>query len=286
MKMNEKKQNKNISPSNLSERVLGKIESGETKVRPHSYFVARNYLLWSVAVAAVLLGAFSVSSIIFRLSNFHLLVHKNTSVFNNIETAWELVPLIWFVAFGLFAYLAYEEVRATKQGYKYKFSTLLLAMMVASVVLGFAFYSIGSGYVLDKMAARYVPFHPDVEMLGERAWERPQAGFIAGEIVEVSPESFILSGPDDSLWRVEYSEMLVKNDKDLVQVGRRIGVMGGVLEESEIFIACSVSPLEVRGKGRLSPKPNSIKDELRKSVGERNNELLRIKDCKDVYNLR
>jgi len=287
MKMNEQKPKTENHSHNLTERVMGKIESGDTKLRPRSYFATRNYLMWSLAVAAILLGALAVSSVIFRVSNFHLITPRGVEDLSDLENVWELLPLIWLVAFTLFGYLAYEEIRATRQGYKYELSTLLLVMVVSSGVLGVAFYSVGSGYVLDKMASRYVPFHPDIEVLRERVWQQPQGGFVSGEVVELTPEGFILTGPESSLWQVEYGDWLSEEEKALIEVGKRVGVIGGFLEEGEEFIACALKPLEVRGRGPMMVRsePESLREELRERIGERNDELLRIKDCRDARNL-
>ena len=272
----------------ISEKVLEKIE--ENHATPHSkiYFVWRNTVLWGCALVTLVLGGLVMSSLIFRLTNFsRVFVPGVLEIREEVSHIFFLLPLLWVIALVVFGYIAYQEIRSTKEGYKYELSTVLLMLVLLSGILGAIFYRVGSGYVLDHVAARFVPFHHDVEMLQKETWFRPEEGFLVGEVKEVKEESFLLEDPAMKLWNISYISGFPETEKVFVTTDAYVGVRGEMIDVGEgFFTACIIRPLDLRGTRPRPPErglvdPNIITQE-RTLQNERKNIEERIIECEGV----
>ncbi|MEK7585173.1 MAG: hypothetical protein AAB455_01480 [Patescibacteria group bacterium] len=234
----------------ISEKVLERIEAEKAVPTPRFYFRARNLAMWSLAAAALIFGALACSTIIFRLHNLGRIFPPRASQLEDFYDFLTAAPLLWFATFIIFGYLAYREVRQTKRGYKYELSTLLLTMVVASGVLGAIFYNLGSGYLIDRLAADHLPFQRGVEMLQRERWFNPEHGFLMGEVAEKREKDFLLSDPRGNVWFVTYATTTAAGEKELVVVARRVGLLGRILnEQTRTFEVEQIRPIEVRGQG-------------------------------------
>ncbi len=272
----------NETQTKLSDSILKRIEAGETVPRPRSYFVLRGVTLWCMALLSLFLGALAVATIIFRISNFlHLLPPPDETFSYELI---EMLPFLWFLVLGLFGYVAYREFRHTRGGYKYELSTVLLGMVVVSGMLGFALYSAGTGYVLDRFAGRFVPFQPDVEHLQRERWLRPEHGLLVGEVVEELVEGFILRDLEGEEWRVIFGHTLPELPDEVLNGSLRVGVRGVVSEEDEhAFIACHYRILELAGRGVFAPAPPTHRPFASSTEPhERNSTATRTTKCEDV----
>lgn len=277
---------KPIRTNTIAEKVLEKIEKQHTVPYSRFYFSIRNVLIWLFAAFALLIGALAVSSIIFRLANVPRMMPPGGQI-ETIHGGIAMLPILWIIVLGIFGYVAYREIRLTKQGYRYELSTLLLAMVVISGVSGIALYSVGSGYVLDRTAAQYVPFHRDIELLQQNAWLKPENGFLVGEVLEVTDAGFTLSDPESKAWDVVYADSLTNGEKETVTKGTHVGIRGEQLDaEGGAFLACKVRSLELKGKGPFMRPPLKERgeraDRVIRTNGERKMVNERTTECEGV----
>jgi hypothetical protein len=244
MYMNNEEQSKKISES-----VLEKIKETSTKPKSFWYFKTKDIGLWILAVMTTLLGALSVSSIIFRLSNISRLVPNNLPA--ELRPPHEILlslPFFWLVLFLVFAFTLSKEIRLTKTGYKYETKTVFAVIGVISCTLGVGLYFVGSGYILDRFASHHIPFHPDIEILQSQGWFRPETGFLVGEVVTVGDDIFSLRDPGGALWQIR-----LDNDVDGVPViiseGERLGLRGVKDADDFQFTVCDIRLLDFAGRG-------------------------------------
>ena len=240
----------NQEPKPISEQILKRIEEERAVPRARSYFIFRNVVMWLLAGLALLLGALAASSIIFRIHNAGIVFPPRESRLEDFYDLLTLIPIIWLIVLALFGYLAYREIRKTKQGYKYELSTLLLVMIVVSGILGAMLYKLGSGYALDNFAGRHFPFHHNVEMLQRERWLDPLRGLLIGEVAEKLSGAFVLIDPRGVRWQVSYGTTTSAGEKDLIIVGARVGLLGQITNQaSSTFMLHYIKPLGVRGRG-------------------------------------
>jgi len=268
-------------PLRISVLVLQKLEKRKYIPTPKAYFVLRNTLMWVLALFSILFGAFSVSGILFRMVNVFQ-VFPSSPRFGHV---FDLFPLFWMLLFGLFMYVTYLEVRRTNQGYKYHLSWIAGLMLAVSGILGIVFYCVGVGFLLDKAAARYVPFNRDIEVMQKERWYNPEQGFLVGEVLraEEKKEMFVLRDPEGGLWDVLFTAGLTDDERDIVSEGHMIGIKGMIHEKDrKLFIACRIVDAEIQGKGYfLSPRIRVLLD-IGSSTNERNSEDIRMTICEGV----
>lgn len=258
-------------------KVLDRIERERVTPRAKEYFTVRNLLVWLLALVALGLGALMVAGIIYRTSNVPNVLPPGADKLALGE--WlPFLPVVWLVALGLFGYLAYREIRHTRGGYRYELSTVLLGLLLASGVLGLLLYAMGSGYVMDRATARVVPFHRDLETIQRETWLRPQSGRLVGQVAEVTAEGFTLTVPTGEEWTVRMSEANAKEAFD-IEPGARVGVRGTVTDAGvNVFSACEIRILEIRGRGIGAPSARPIPP----VPGERNTTPLRSNECERI----
>lgn len=271
----------------ISDLVLAKIETDKAVPRSKAYFVLRNVLMWSLAIFSLVFGALSISSILFRISNIAQVLPPSVRLEYSFDM-FNLFPVFWVMVFGLFVYVACLEIRHTKQGYKYHLSWVVGSMLVVSGILGVTLYYLGVGFILDKVASRFVPFNRDIEMLQKDRWLSPETGFLVGEVekAEDEQEVFILRDPEDIAWEVLFSGALTDEEKDLVREGRKIGLQGMVAPgEDHLFIACKIVSVEIRGRGKFAMPVSRVRMLVEADDGtssERNFLELRTNVCEGV----
>lgn len=262
----------NSEHSPLSEKILSRIQDAGVRPIPKSYFSLRNIALWILAALSLIAGALSVSSIIFRFANLPAVLPPGATL--AIPIAIRLMPFIWIVLLTIFGYLAYQEIRATRKGYRYEFSTILLTLLLASVVLGCGFYATGLGARLDRYAARHVPFVGKLDEEQRVRWMRPERGFLIGEIQTIEGTTLTLIDPAKHTWTVLVDEEL---SLESIEHGTRVGVRGIIASSSEFqFTACDIRSLEFAGE-RKAPFPRFAHDEP-----ETKPDSARTKECEGV----
>lgn len=261
----------------ISDKVLERIENATPRSR--TYFLLRNAGMWVLASLSIVIGALAVSSIIFRAVNAGAALRPGTPPVSEVLL---VVPFLWIILLVAFGYLAYREIRSTRKGYKYEFSTLILGTLLASCVLGIVFYTTGAGFILDRAAARLLPFHADLERVQRDRWQKPEDGFLVGVITARTDNGITLTDPTNVIWNVSFAESLSTTSIASLAEEERIGIRGQLLNANEhTFLACSVRSLEFEGRGpvrRSSPPP------YRPGIttDERNNPPQRSNGCEDV----
>lgn len=235
----------------ISEKVLDKIKSENIKPRSRFYFAVRNFGIWTLVTFTILLGSLSVSSLIFRIVNINIICPSNLNIkcLDSFEDFLSVLPSLWVICLGFLGYLAYKEIRFTDKGYRYKLSTLILSLILASCILGTVFYEFGSGYLLDDFASRHVPFHRGMEMIQREKLMNPEMGILIGRVISVSDDGLILNDPARILWSVSFDDYLEDEDKEFIEEGLRVGIKGELTSEEEnTFRAIIIKPLNFRGQ--------------------------------------
>lgn len=258
----------------ISEKVLERIE--HTTPRSRRYFVLRNAGIWALAGAAIFVGALAVASVIFRAVNTGAVIRPGMSPFRLVFLA---VPILWALLVGAFGYVAYREIRSTRKGYKYEFSTVLLGTLLASTVLGIAFYVSGAGFVLDRLAVRNLPFKADLEHLQQERWFQPESGFLIGTVRADAGAAVQVTDPEDVVWAVQFTDAVSEKKIESLEEGERVGLRGRALNTKELtFLACDIRSLEFDGRGPLFMRQHAKRMH---ALGERKMPPERSTECED-----
>jgi hypothetical protein len=256
----------------ISDKVLERIK--DTQPYSRTYFMVRNIGMWSLAGLSILIGGLAISSTIFRVANAPAALRPGVPPISELLL---VMPFLWLIVLGGFGYLAYREIRSTRKGYKYEFTTLMLGTLLASFVFGILFYVTGMGFLLDRFAARHVPFHPDLERVQQDRWLNPRDGFLVGVIEDTSENGIEVTDPGNVVWQVSFAESVSDEQIAVLSQGERIGIRGVLLDvETHMFLACAIRSLEFEGRGSVPPPERLF------ARGERNTPPPRSTECEGV----
>lgn len=234
----------------LSQKILHQIEEKQIAPKSKWSFLLKDWLVWVFSFISVLIGAIAVAVMIFIVRNNDFAIYQELGLGTGGMVLRSL-PYIWFVFFAAFIVVAHYNFRHTKEGYKFKLSTIIAGTFLASVVLGTGFYWIGLGRLVDdrlaSMAAPYRQFvHPE-----HARWLQPEEGLLSGRVGDIENEHhFILIDKTGKEWRIIVlpnaippqlqSVLTIETDEELRLFGRPIGV--------DSFEAKRVFPWDVNGR--------------------------------------
>jgi hypothetical protein len=236
-------------------RVLDRITREQLRPLPRSRFIIQNVGLWVFGALSILFGAIAAAAGLFAFANagwrYYVATHDNLFTFI-IQTA----PFLWLITLAVFAVIGYELFRHTQGGYRYRFSVVVVASVVASFALGGALYAFGLGEIIEETIGAHVPFYQPAIMAEQALWDHPERGLLAGRVVSLAPDfsSFTLLSFDGSLWSVDGDD-LRHMDEETIARGGLVRIVGVPLASTTAtttsaegpFHACFVFPWEVYG---------------------------------------
>jgi hypothetical protein len=286
----------------LSESIIGRIKNERIAPVPRWHFLFKSYAFWALFGFSMILGSLSFS-VIMHIANsgdLGMLAHLQG---NLLTSVFMLLPYFWLFSLAVFAFVAYFNVRFTKQGYRFRRRWIMLGSVGLSVFFGSIFYALGLGNQIDSAMAKTVPFY-DVSKHKARTelWLQPEIGLIMGKVIKFDDVSKQLTIQDElgKNWEVEENVIKAKISEPIVEgkiikiIGKKRGTNTFIADEIRRCSDCQDdedSDSEDDGKSdtkeenlRISENDDeNIKDESRKisnedeksegSNNERENEL-------------
>jgi hypothetical protein len=271
----------------LASKVLERIAGENVVPRARWHFLLHNSVLWSLWVGSIVIGAMAVAASIFTVANFQWGFYQATHD-TLFEFVVESLPYLWIVALGLFTFVAYQNVRHTKRGYRYPLWIIVGLNITGSCFGGMFLYAVGGGQFVDETIGEHIPLHQPFMAVERGRWMQPERGLIAGEVVIINEEegTLVLRSFDGDEWQVETTS-LHEPDWDALNDFTQVRIVGVPVLESGMHLlhACFVLPWKVHG--RMGGGPPPPKEGVRSIVmhfieHERNEMAERSNECKDV----
>ena len=224
----------------ISQKTLKTIE--EKKIRPEAkwHFLLKDYSLWFFFVFSVILGALSVSAILFMVTDHDWDVYEylDRSLFEHVFIS---MPYLWISILLFLMFFAYYDFEHTRQGYRYEIHKIILASVLISIIFGAVLFFGGVGQGIHEVFSRQVPFYNNLVYDKYDVWDNPQKGLLSGEITNVENENeFLLRDFKGNFWRIDKEESLECLDRcfdeSLIQTGRQIKLIGQMGTDSIFFV--------------------------------------------------
>lgn len=192
--------------SEIVDKVLNKIKEEQVKPTPRWQFVLHNWLIWSLGLMALLVGALAFSVIIFMEVNTELWLAPHVGR-GRLTFLLVTLPYAWIILLVLFVLLADYQLRSTKHGYKWGILWITTGSMLASAVLGVLFYMAGIGQSLDRAFLSHVPYYETIGNRRSQIMLQPEMGVVGGVIINVvDDDDFEMRSVDRTLWVVDSSD--------------------------------------------------------------------------------
>ncbi|HCC67912.1 TPA: hypothetical protein DEP90_01705 [Patescibacteria group bacterium] len=233
----------------ISREILEKIEKEDIKPIGRWSFVLRNYILWTLFVLNILFGSigFALTIFLFDSSDAFELILSVNDLFEVLILA---IPMVWVVLTILFVVIAYLNFRYTDKGYKLSFVKLVITNTLMIMVLGYGIYSMGLPRYINGILAERIPEYARIVDPRYRVWDRPEQGYLAGEIVSLKEslegEYIMIIDLNGEQWSVNITDAQIRRAVSL-RKGEKIKAYGNMFEDNT-FKASDVLPWEGRGR--------------------------------------
>ena len=231
----------------LSQAILEKIKSKHITPKPRWQFLLNDYAVWFFASFSVLLGSLAVAEIIFMMR------HNDWGFYQQISgsiTGFILasLPYFWIIFLLLFIGASYYNYRHTKMGYRHRFSVIMAASIILSIMGGEILYQAGIGQVVDEALGAKLPVYRHMMLPGLNIWSQPENGRLSGVILNIDEmKNFALLDPEEDIWYIATEGSKIA-PQVLLKIGERIKIVGQQAEDN-IFNAMDIIPFGLPGKG-------------------------------------
>lgn len=215
------------SNQSLKESVFATIDSENVCPRSRWFFVCKDTLVWVFWGLSVLVGAFAVAISLFVITHSQYALYEATH-----ETFFtfilEALPYVWIVLFLITAYLAVNNLRCTKRGYKYAVWQVLVSSVVVSLAGGAVLQLFGFGYALDKKLGEGMDMYMSQDKMEKKLWQAPDDGRLIGRQVlsTMTPTSTVIFEDLKGVrWNLNVSE-LAPMDLNLLASEKMVRIVG------------------------------------------------------------
>lgn len=248
--------------SNISNKILGKIQEEDIQPEPKYKFLLRSYIFWGATGLSLIIGALAVSVILFVILNQDWSNYKYTG-FSLTKFLLLTMPYFWLIASGLFLLLAYYNFKHTKFGYRYRFSVIILIYFTISIVLGGVSYAAGAGDKIEEVFVEKMPLYEKIIERRHMMWQKPEQGILIGKIEKANRNEVILLDPKGNKWQVDVADVRLPARVKL-QDNLKVRIIGEKLEDFK-FKAKDIRPWRLPG---LMKKKLNLRLPMRPAVKE------------------
>ena len=227
---------------NLEQKIIEQIKQENLEPTPRWHFLLKEWLVWSVGVLSLLVGAAAVSVIIYLFRNNDLFIYNQVG---RSFGGWLLLslPYFWIFFLALFVWLLFYNIKHTKRGYRYPLFLIASFSVIASIFLGGVFSLFGLGERIDDVLGRQAPFYDTIFNPHINIWSHPEEGRLSGLVItNFDDNNFVLVDRDGEEWAVVYSGKN-KGGNNIIVVGQPVRVIGRVGGES-LFVAQKIMTMQ------------------------------------------
>ena len=225
--------------------ILARINAEHVVPTPRYAFVVREYTLWGLWLATIIVGALAVAVTVYDgLSATYALYEATHDNFWTFLVS--VLPYLWLIVFVVMTVVAVRGLRATKRGYRYPTALILLSSVLCSLLGGMLFHLFGFGFWLDNILGQQITQYMSMEKMERGMWQAPEQGRLIGMLVTTDDDSssteVTLQFQDvhGQLWTISNNEL---NDRDLalLQSNTQVRLLGTTTDATTFHI-CGVFP--------------------------------------------
>ncbi|MDX9970569.1 MAG: hypothetical protein RBS56_01530 [Candidatus Gracilibacteria bacterium] len=233
--------------NNLSEKIIEKIEKDGIFPKPKWEFLLKDTVLWVSFVLSVLMGAVSISVILFFVKTGDLDIYE--SVYGSVFSAVAgVIPFFWVLLLLGFSIIAFLNFKFTDRGYKMKYVYVFLTSIFLSLTIGALFFQSGMAKWFHGQLTDRLPFYDIFQPRHELKWMRPSEGLLVGVVVGFESEFvFEFKDLERKTWLVDIKKAKIPK-RFRPEISSMIKVLGRKVSE-EKFEAFDLRPFERPAKG-------------------------------------
>lgn len=207
--------------SKFSEDVIKRIKKEHVHPISKWIFVVKRILILGFLVFFTILSSFLLSVMLFRSEDLDF----------DIDSKWQgslvyAFPYLWLVVAVIALVGAYFYFKKTPRGYRHKLIKIIGILVAVVVVVGAVGYLLKFPEFIEE-EIQESSLHRYLNYDKYALWDRPDEGFLAGEIIEVVSEGeFLLKDFNDKQWKVGVSKAVIIDKPVQLKVGEKIKILG------------------------------------------------------------
>jgi hypothetical protein len=209
--------------ANISEKVLEKIKEEKIIPKPRWQFLLKNYVLWTIFGASIIVGSLSLAVILHTTfeNDWDIYRYLDKSLLEYILIS---LPYFWIILLAILLAVAYYDYRHTKTGYRYRYYWIVLGSILVSFILGLGFLRLGMGKEIDEVFTRHVPYYSGTLKHKKEIWSHPEKGLLAGRIkIIIDDKDFNLEDFRGKVWEVRESNIVWREAPRIEEEVKLIG---------------------------------------------------------------
>jgi len=211
--------------NDVIERTINEIKEKKISPHPRWRFLLKDYTFWVFLGLSIILGAVSISTILFLLTDYDWDIYRylHTNLFGYILIS---VPYLWIFILILFTIVAYYNFRHTTIGYRYNAHVMVLISILLSFIIGTIFFFVGINSEVHTTFSKWMPFYNNLAFDKRDIWNNADKGLLSGTIVDIKSDgSFLLRDFAGEIWYVVYFSP-EDSTKWTVSLGMNVKVLG------------------------------------------------------------
>lgn len=251
--------------SDLSDKIIQKIETDKIKPIPKSHFIRLRILVWVLFVLTLLVGSMGAGLTFFLIRNaewdlYRHLGHSFTEFFILVT------PWFWVITLCLFTTAAFYYFRKTGRGYRFNTIAVILTSFTLSVSGGILLNMTTAPEQLETIFTNTFDWYAGIHDHRHKMWNNPDNGFLAGTIIQVKSNTRLtIEDLTGGHWDVDVSQTDWRG-RTMPEKGFKIKLIGQRSKQSpSFFIATEIRPWH--GRGMMRGKGKHHKDGPRHQNG-------------------
>ncbi len=214
----------------LTDSVLEKIKKENIRPISKNKFKLKRFFLWFVIAAFFLLGALTAAVVMFSLVNQDWDIHEKIAA-NHLVFILMVLPYFWLIVLIIFLIIAYANYRKTRHSYRYRFTSVLLGVVLLVALIGFLVYQLDLGRRVEEIISDYLPYYRQINN-NYQVWNKPESGLLAGSVTAVDQKILTIKDWNNQEWVIKLANGLEINSQ-VVKVGSKIKILGQLLSKSD-----------------------------------------------------
>lgn len=238
-----------------SEKIVAEIENKQLKPRPRWQFIVKKYSILSFTLASLILGSLAFS-LVLHLMNSEDWGIQSISRGRFLYLMFISLPFAWLIFLVLFIVSVFYNFRQLRNGYKYPCRTIVLSALITIVFFGSLAALFGLNKTIHTALSKQSPFYREAFDPRSQAWNRPQVGFLAGQIIKLNDDGLMIRDPRANDWQIEIDTNTIIAPEVKLELNEQIKVIGAIDHDFD-FDAQEIVPWERPAlKNHQAPPPN------------------------------
>lgn len=211
--------------SNLKERVIEQINNEHIKQKPAWIFVVQKILWIVLSGLSVIFGGVSVAIIGFLLIEQDW-AELQPELADRLTPILLAIPYLWLLIFAGLIFISWYYFKHLGRGYRQPMFKVAAWVLGLSLAIGLSLLALGWGESANNYLASAVPIYGRSFDTRHQVWQRPLAGYVSGQIIQVGDDQLRLAALDNKIWLVRLNGDTNIDALAVLEPGGQIRVIG------------------------------------------------------------